>query len=117
VTSRDEVVRRAVAGVYTAFVEPKAPGVVRQVLGPVVDVAFSGRLPGINTLLRVGDRSLGLPLEVVQLLGEGVARTIALDSTDGRPRRRGLRHRRAHHRAGGRRSVGAALQRSGGADR
>ena len=85
-TSRDEVVRQAVAGVYAAFIEPKAPGVVRQILGPVVDVAFARRLPAINTLLRAGDPSRGLPLEVVQLLGAGVVRTIALDSTDGLPR-------------------------------
>ena len=58
-------------------------GVVVQVLGPVVDVEFRGELPSIGNLMRVGDRTKGLPLESVELLGEGVMRTIALDSTDG----------------------------------
>jgi F-type H+-transporting ATPase subunit beta len=69
--------------VYQGVVETKAPGTVRQVMGPIVDVAFAGRLPPINSLLRVGDAAHGLPLEVAQLIGEGVTRTIALDSTDG----------------------------------
>jgi F-type H+-transporting ATPase subunit beta len=56
---------------------------VTQVMGPVVDVAFRDALPSINHLLRAGDAATGLPLEVVQLLGQGVTRTIALDSTDG----------------------------------
>ena len=81
--NQDEIVRQAVSGIYRALIEPKAPGVVTQVMGPVVDVAFSGRLPTINELLRAGEAVGGLPLEVVELLGEGVARTIALDSTDG----------------------------------
>ncbi|MBI4744144.1 MAG: F0F1 ATP synthase subunit beta [Actinobacteria bacterium] len=59
-------------------------GVVVQVLGPVVDVDFSkGAEPEIGNLLRVEDKDKGLPLEVVQLLGNGCVRTIALESTDG----------------------------------
>jgi F-type H+-transporting ATPase subunit beta len=52
-------------------------------MGPVVDVIFDRQLPAINNLLRVGDAASGLPLEVAQLLSGGVARTIALESTDG----------------------------------
>ncbi len=51
-------------------------------MGPIVDVEFGRTLPAINNLLRAGDRETGLPLEVMQILGEGIVRTIALDSTD-----------------------------------
>ncbi len=64
-------------------------GTVAQVLGPVVDVDFRGELPAIGSLLRVGDRKRGLPLEAVELLGEGGVRALALGSTDGL--RRGTR--------------------------
>ncbi|WP_059436602.1 F0F1 ATP synthase subunit beta [Anaeromyxobacter sp. PSR-1] len=63
--------------------EARAPGTVLRVLGAVVDVAFAGRPPAIDGLLRAGDAARGLPLEAVQLLGGGVVRTIALGSTDG----------------------------------
>ncbi len=64
-------------------------GEICQVMGPVVDVRFSdGELPEINTALRVtnpaiSDKEWNLVLEVSQHLGEGVVRTIAMDSTDG----------------------------------
>jgi len=58
-------------------------GEVFQVLGPVVDVEFTEDIPKINNLLRADDLENGLPLEAVQLLGEGCVRTIALDGTDG----------------------------------
>lgn len=78
-----DVVEKALAKIIAEFTEEKAKGRVLQVMGPVVDVEFSGRLPPINNLLRAKDRENGLALEVVQLLGEGVVRTIALGSTDG----------------------------------
>ncbi len=81
--SRDEVVREAVARISRDLVAQKAPGAVVQVLGPVVDVRFAGRLPAIDALLRTGNAASGVPLEVAQVLGAGVARTIALDTTDG----------------------------------
>jgi F-type H+-transporting ATPase subunit beta len=56
---------------------------VYQVMGPVVDVAFRGQMPALRNLLRVDDRLQGLPLEAVQLLGSGLVRCVALDSTDG----------------------------------
>ncbi len=74
-----DVASRAVAAILA---EQKADGVVVQVMGPVVDVAFPRDLPPIHTLLRMGDMENGLPGEVVQLLGEGLVRTVALDSTD-----------------------------------
>ena len=69
-------------------------GTVVQVLGPVVDVRFDhGDLPPILTALTVpyallGDRQDNLVLEVTQHLGEGIVRTLAMDSTEGL--RRGL---------------------------
>lgn len=57
-------------------------GSVTQVLGPVVDVRFRGDLPAVGNLLRVRDRKKGLPLEAVELLGEGVVRSLALGSTE-----------------------------------
>jgi F-type H+/Na+-transporting ATPase subunit beta len=59
-------------------------GIITQVIGAVVDVAFEGDLPPISTALRV-DRKGGTPLilEVEQHIGAGRVRTIAMDSTDG----------------------------------
>jgi len=54
-------------------------GTVRQVIGPVVDVEFTGELPPLRTALTVGK----LVLEVQQHLGGGRVRTVALGSTDG----------------------------------
>lgn len=65
-----------------------ANGKIKQVLGPVVDVEFHGELPPINTALRVtnraiSDKEFNLVLEVAQHLGDGVVRTISMDSTEG----------------------------------
>jgi F-type H+-transporting ATPase subunit beta len=62
-------------------------GHVKQVIGPVVDVSFSGegsRLPEILNALEI-KRPNGeiLVLEVQQHLGEDSVRAIAMDSTDG----------------------------------
>ncbi|MFZ4405341.1 MAG: F0F1 ATP synthase subunit beta, partial [Pseudobdellovibrionaceae bacterium] len=64
-------------------------GKVKQVLGPVVDVEFEGgNLPAINSALKVSNKFISekennLVLEVAQHLGDGVVRTIAMDSTEG----------------------------------
>ncbi|MCP3930817.1 MAG: F0F1 ATP synthase subunit beta [Bacteroidetes bacterium] len=62
-------------------------GQVKQIIGPVVDVSFSGegaKLPEILNALEIqrpnGDT---LVLEVQQHLGEDSVRTVAMDSTDG----------------------------------
>lgn len=62
-------------------------GLVKQVIGPVVDVSFSGEgteLPEILNALEI-TRPNGetLVLEVQQHLGEDSVRAIAMDSTDG----------------------------------
>jgi F-type H+-transporting ATPase subunit beta len=79
---QEEIIEKAFRRLVREFAEEQAEGTVIQVMGPVVDVEFGGRLPAINNLLRAGNKYTGLPLEAVQLLGEGVVRTIALDSTD-----------------------------------
>jgi len=60
-------------------------GRITQVIGPVVDVAFSdGELPSIYSALEV-KRNDGskLVLEVQQHIGEDTVRCVAMDSTDG----------------------------------
>ena len=61
-------------------------GKVVQVIGPVVDVAFEPGdvIPEINNALKI-DKGNGqtLAVEVSLALGDGVVRTIAMDSTDG----------------------------------
>jgi len=57
-------------------------GKVVEVIGAVVDVQFTvGDLPKVYEALRIEES--GLILEVQQQLGDGVARTIAMGSTDG----------------------------------
>jgi F-type H+-transporting ATPase subunit beta len=62
-------------------------GLVKQVIGPVVDVSFSNEkstLPALMSALEI-QRPSGetLVLEVQQHLGEDSVRTIAMDTTDG----------------------------------
>lgn len=61
-------------------------GQVVQVIGPVVDIAFpsDSKIPDINNALIIdkGDDQT-LTVEVSLSLGDGVVRTIAMDSTDG----------------------------------
>lgn len=60
-------------------------GHISQVMGAVVDVKFEkiDELPNILTALECDNHGRKLVLEVEQHLGEGVVRTIAMDSTDG----------------------------------
>lgn len=64
-------------------------GVIKQVMGPVVDVEFKGKkLPSILSALRttnktIDDRENNLVLEVAQHLGDGIVRTISMDATEG----------------------------------
>lgn len=60
-------------------------GVVKQVIGPVVDVQFpEGSLPAIyNAVTIARENENQLVLEVQQHLGENMVRTVAMDSTDG----------------------------------
>jgi len=64
-------------------------GKITQVIGPVVDIDFSGgQLPFILNAIRIPRSSANgaeddLIVEVQQHLGDNVVRTIAMDSTDG----------------------------------
>ena len=66
-------------------------GKVIEIRGVVIDVAFTDRLPEINTALEIAmpseDGSEGvLVAEVQQHLGDDRVRAVAMDSTDGIPR-------------------------------
>ncbi len=61
-------------------------GKIVRVIGPVVDVRFpEGELPDIFNALEVINPQSGqkLILEVEQLLGDNIVRTVAMDTTDG----------------------------------
>jgi len=62
-------------------------GVIKRIIGPVVDVMFSGHLPDVYNALEVIKQVEGkdqkIILEVEQHLGGGLVRAIAMDSTDG----------------------------------
>ena len=63
--------------------EQNKTGIIKQIIGAVVDVEFKGNLPEIYTALeiKVGDKKI--ILETQQHIGSNVVRTIAMDSTDG----------------------------------
>ncbi|MET0155488.1 MAG: F0F1 ATP synthase subunit beta [Rickettsiales bacterium] len=64
--------------------ERRQAGSVKQVISAVVDVAFPvGAAPEILHALTCENNGKTLVLEVAQHLGDGVVRTIAMDSTDG----------------------------------
>ena len=58
-------------------------GKITQIIGAVIDVSFEGDLPEIYTALETNNDGNKLVLEVAQHLGEGIVRTIAMDSTEG----------------------------------
>ena len=62
-----------------------AQGTIKQIFGPVVDVAFpDGNLPAINYAVHVPRKDEEtLVLEVAQHLGDDLARCVAMASTDG----------------------------------
>ncbi|MCO5733605.1 F0F1 ATP synthase subunit beta [Rhizobium sp. SSA_523] len=67
----------------TASTATESVGRVTQVIGAVVDVAFSGELPAILNALETDNNGNRLVLEVAQHLGENQIRAIAMDSTEG----------------------------------
>jgi F-type H+-transporting ATPase subunit beta len=64
-------------------------GVIRQVLGPVIDVEFSnGKLPALYNALKITNKTMpggegNLTVEVASHLGNNMVRTIAMDATEG----------------------------------
>ena len=62
-------------------------GIVRRVIGPVVDVQFpSGRLPDIYNAIEVEIEGRKVVMECVQQLGDSSVRCVSLFSTDGMAR-------------------------------
>ena len=62
-----------------------ATGHISQITGAVVDVKFNSTadMPNIQNALEVDNHGKKLVLEVAQHIGDNVARTIAMDTTDG----------------------------------
>ena len=59
-------------------------GKITQIIGPVVDVRFDGKLPKILDALTIKrEDGTVVVLEVQQHLGENIVRTIGMDATDG----------------------------------
>ena len=59
-------------------------GIVKRVIGPVVDVQFpAGKLPEINNAIEVHAGERRIVMEAVQQLGDNAVRCISLFSTDG----------------------------------
>ncbi len=58
-------------------------GIVKQVIGPVVDVYFEDELPAINDALIVQGDDKKVTLEVALHMGDHIVRTIALEATEG----------------------------------
>jgi F-type H+-transporting ATPase subunit beta len=79
----DEIVDEAVGALGEQFERETCDGSIVQVLGPVVDILFRGRLPLVGSLLFTARRGKGVALEAVELRGAGVVRALALASTDG----------------------------------
>lgn len=62
----------------------KNVGRVAQILGPVVDVQFSNtKLPNLLNALIIKNGNSEIVVEVAQHIGDDLARTIAMDSTNG----------------------------------
>ncbi len=58
-------------------------GIITQIIGPVVDVTFQGKLPSIYNKLIVKKGDQTLALEVAQHINPTTIRAIAMDNTDG----------------------------------
>jgi F-type H+-transporting ATPase subunit beta len=61
----------------------KKTGIIKQIIGAVVDVYFENDLPELYTALQAEASGQKIILEVQQHLGFGVVRTISMGSTDG----------------------------------
>jgi len=69
--------------VGVVIVTDKKVGVVKQVIGAVVDVEFEDHVPQLFDALEIDNAGVLLVLEVVAHLAGGVARTIAMGPTEG----------------------------------
>ena len=59
-------------------------GKITQIIGAVLDIKFSGRLPEINEAVKIATKDgAQLTVEVAQHLGDDTVRCIAMGPTDG----------------------------------
>ena len=58
-------------------------GIVKRVIGPVVDVRFQRKLPELYNAVEIQLENRRITMEVVQYLGDSTVRCVALNSTDG----------------------------------
>ncbi|MBT6691210.1 F0F1 ATP synthase subunit beta [Candidatus Parcubacteria bacterium] len=61
-------------------------GLVKQIIGPVVDVYFAKNLPKINDALEVKKGDSKIVLEVQKHMGDNMVRAVSMGSTDGMSR-------------------------------
>ena len=61
----------------------KTTGIIKRIIGPVVDVIFENGVPDIYSALSVDNNGKTIILEVEQHIGENTVRAVAMDSTDG----------------------------------
>lgn len=63
--------------------DKKNIGIIKQIIGVVVDVCFAEKLPEIHHALEVDNNGQRLVLEVAQHTGSNLVRAIAMGTTDG----------------------------------
>ncbi len=61
----------------------KTTGIIKRIIGPVVDVIFENGVPDIYSALSINNNGKIIVLEVEQHIGENTVRAVAMDSTDG----------------------------------
>ena len=58
-------------------------GIIKKIIGPVVDVAFQNYVPALYTALTIEHNGKILVLETEQHVGNNTVRALAMDTTDG----------------------------------
>ncbi len=61
----------------------KTTGTIKKIIGPVVDIAFEGKLPEVYNAVTVMNGEKTIVMEVEQHVGGNVVRAVAMDTTDG----------------------------------
>lgn len=61
----------------------KTTGIIKRIIGPVIDVVFEGGVPDVYSALTVVNNGKTITLEVEQHIGDNTVRSVAMDSTDG----------------------------------
>ena len=58
-------------------------GIITQISGPIIDVKFdNNHMPSLFTALKINNKNKKITLEVVQHIGDGIVRCIALENTN-----------------------------------